>query len=390
MRIAYCTNVRLPNERAHGQQVAKVTQALIDLGHEVEIFAPFRTNPIQQNFSKYYGLMESVTLHHLGSIDGISAWWAPGIIGLKLTTLLFGRMLRTVLKQRSKEFDVVYTRTPELLPYLKHAGIPIILELHRLPRLWLGRFVRSLKDVQLVVTMTNAMRMVLIDAGVSRVPIIAEGDAVDLHDFEELPSVSETRAALGVPDGVPLVGYAGQLQSMGLSKGIPELVDALLALKRRGMDFRAVIAGGPQHAKEEFVAKLPPEIATEVSLLGFMSHDKIPTLLIACDVLVYPAPASKHPFYVRDTSPLKIFEYMAAGRPIVAADLPPIREILDDSTAFFCTPGDKDSLADALREAMVNRDEAAKRAKIARSTVENFTWKKRMERILHIHGAKAA
>jgi len=388
MRIAYCTNVRLPNERAHGQQVAKVTGALTDLGNEVEIFAPFRKNPIGETFSAYYGQAKAVPLHHLGSFDGISSWWTPGVAGLKLTTMLFGRALRNVLRHRTKDFDIIYTRTPELLPYLSDAGVPVILELHRIPRFGLQRFLRRLRSVQLIVTLTNAMRTTLIDMGVSRVPIIAEGDAVDLHDFERLPDPVETRAALNVPAGVPLIGYAGQLSSMGLSKGIPELLDGLLTLKRRGMDFRAVIAGGPDDVRKEFVEGLSPEIAKDVSFTGFMAHAKIPTLLIACDVLVYPAPNSTHPFYVRDTSPLKLFEYMAASKPIVTADLPPIREVLDQSMAYFCTPGSKESMADALRSAIVDKEGAAQRARLARSNVENFTWLKRMDRILTVHGER--
>ncbi len=387
MRIAYCTNVRLPNERAHGQQVAKVTQALTDLGNEVEIFAPFRKNSISESFSSYYGQAKAVPLHHLGSVDGIAAWWAPGVAGLKLTNMLFGRALRNVLRRRAKEFDMVYTRTPELLPYLRGCGIPVIVELHKLPRFGTKRFLRQLRHVQLIVTLTNAMRTALIDMGVSHVPIIAEGDAVDLHDFERLPAAAETRAALKIPDGVPLIGYAGQLKSMGLSKGIPELLDGLLSLKRYGKDFRAVIAGGPEDVRKDFVKNLPAEIADDVTFMGFIAHAKVPTLLIACDVLVYPAPASKHAFYVRDTSPLKLFEYMAAGKPIIAADLPPIREVLDESMALFCIPGDTESLANALRTVIADRESALQRAKVARATVENFTWRKRMERILTVHGA---
>ncbi len=78
---------------------------------------------------------------------------------------------------------------------------------------------------------------------------------------------------------------------------------------------------------------------------------------------------------------------MAAGKPVVAAELPPIREVIDDTMAYFCKPGDGESLADALREAIVKKEEAAQKAKVARATVENFTWEKRMGRILDVHGS---
>ncbi len=382
MRIAYCTNVRLPSERANGHQIAKVVQALRELGHEVEIFAPYRENHIDETFSSYYGLTSPVHLHHLGTIDAIAAWWAPGVLGLKLTTLLFGRSLHAILAGRAKEFDLIYTRTPELLPYLVDQNIPIILELHRIPRFGKGRFLSLAHQCKLIVALTSPMRQALVELGINDIPVIVEGDAVDLHDFEDLPERRAARDGLGVADSMPLIVYTGQLESMGLQKGMPELVGALEILAKRGVEFQAVIAGGPDSSAAKFRATLSPRLKERVNFTGHISHVKIPTLLTAADVLVYPAPKSNHPFYMRDTSPLKIFEYMAAGQPIVTADLPPIHDALDRTMALFVPPGDKESLADAIRLTLDEPDASRKRARLAKAHVEQFTWEKRMERIL--------
>lgn len=359
-----------------------MTQALRELGHEVEIFAPYRENSIDESFAAYYGLTDNVHLHHLGTIDGIAAWWAPGVLGLKLTTFLFGRILENILKKRAKEFDVIYTRTPELLPVLSRIDVPKILELHRIPRLGKWRFLSLVRSCSLIVTLTSPMRQALIDLGVSDIPVIAEGDAVDLHDFEAVPEPKATRDSLRVPEGVPLIVYAGQLESMGLSKGIPELLDALEILCKRGLDFRAVIAGGSENIAEHFRETLPQSLRPLVTLPGHISHLKIPTLLTAADVLVYPAPKSDHVFYRRDTSPLKLFEYMAAGRPTVTADLPPIHDALDETMTRFFPAGDSEALAERIRLTLEEPEESAKRARLARMHVEHFTWEKRMGRIL--------
>ena len=382
MRVAYCTNVRLPSERAHGHQIAKVTEALKDMGHEIEIFAPYRKNIIDQSFESYYGLTSPIRLHHLGSTDGIAAWWAPGIIGLKLTTYLLGNNLRGILKSRPKDFEVIYTRTPELLPYVTGLGIPVILELHRIPRIGKRRFLRLLRSCKLIVALTSPMRQALIDMGVSDVPVIVEGDGVDLHDFETLPSPKDTRTSLNVADGVPLIVYAGQLKSMGLSKGISELLFALELLHDRGLEFRAVIAGGPESEKKKFVESMSEGLRPLVNFTGHIAHLKIPTLLTAADILVYPAPKSDHLFYTRDTSPLKLFEYMAAGKPIVAADLPPLRDAVDSSMVTFSEPGSGESLSQAILMILEHREESLKKARLARAHVEQFTWENRMERIL--------
>ncbi len=381
MRIAYCTNVRLPSERAHGHQIAKVVKALSDMDHDVEIFVPFRKNTIETSFESYYGLTSPVQLHRLGTVDGIAAWWAPGVLGLKLMTYVFQKSLRNILSERKKDFDLLYTRTPEILSSLTGHGVPVVVELHKIPRRGQSAFLRQLRKCKLIVALTGPMRTELIHMGVSDVPVIVEGDAVDLHDFESLPEPADTRASLGIADGVPLIVYAGQLKSMGLSNGIPELLSALEILTERGLDFRAVIAGGPEKEKDKFASSLPEDVRRFVTFTGHLPHVKIPTLLTAADVLVYPAPKSAHSFYQRDTSPLKLFEYMAALRPVISADLPPIRDIADDTMLTFVPAGDSEALATAIRMTLEEPEEALKKARLAYDHVKQFTWEKRMKRI---------
>lgn len=62
MKIAYCTNVRLPTERAHGRQIASVCDALGILGHEVQIFAPYRRNLVKESYREYYSAHKKVEL----------------------------------------------------------------------------------------------------------------------------------------------------------------------------------------------------------------------------------------------------------------------------------------------------------------------------------------
>lgn len=352
------------------------------MDHDVEIFVPYRKNTIEASFESYYGLTSPVQMHRLGTVDGIAAWWAPGVLGLKLMTYVFQKSLKAILEKRKKEFDLLYTRTPEILPSLTGHGIPVVVELHKIPRTGRNAFLRQLRKCKLIVALTGPMRTELIHMGVSDVPVIVEGDAVDLHDFESLPEPADTRASLGIADGVPLIVYAGQLKSMGLSKGIPELLAALEILTERGLDFRAVIAGGPEKEKQKFEASMSEELASSVTFTGHLPHVKIPTLLTAADILVYPAPKSDHPFYQRDTSPLKLFEYMAAGKPIVSADLPPIRDIVDDTMLTFVPPGDSEALATAIRMILEEPEDALKKARLAEGHAEQCTWEKRMKRII--------
>lgn len=380
MRIAYCTNVRLPSERAHGHQIAQVCDALDALGYEVTVFAPRRRNPVARDYHAYYGARRGVHIEYLGSFDPINRAWLPGVLGLWMLNALLRAAYRR--KLRASGFDLLYTRAPALLPALLATGIPTVIELHALPRIGRRRFVRSLARCQLIVCLTSIIKRELEREGIDPARMIVEGDAYDPALFAYAPAQREARALFDLQPDVPVIGYVGQLTSMGLSKGIPELLGAVTLLHQRGVPFTAVIAGGPEDARRRFEETLEPTVRRHVRFLGFIDHTRVPALLAACDVLAYPAPASDHPYYNRDTSPLKLFEYMAAGRPIACADLPPLRDVVDESSVRFCAPGDAASLADAIGALLADESIATAIAHRAREVAQRHTWLERMRRVM--------
>ncbi len=93
-----------------------------------------------------------------------------------------------------------------------------------------------------------------------------------------------------------------------------------------------------------------------------------------------PNPASA--ISTRFTSPLKLFEYMAAGRPIVASDLPSIREVLrHEQNALLVEPGDAAALAAGVRRLLDDRPLADRLAQAAVTDVASYSWDRRAERL---------
>lgn len=84
----------------------------------------------------------------------------------------------------------------------------------------------------------------------------------------------------------------------------------------------------------------------------------------------------------RFTSPLKLFEYMAAGKVIVASDLPSIREILDDQKAYLCPPASPRSLAEAIHSVYRDPALAESRTRAARLAARDYSWDSRAGTIL--------
>jgi glycosyltransferase involved in cell wall biosynthesis len=177
-------------------------------------------------------------------------------------------------------------------------------------------------------------------------------------------------------EGRPVVVYAGHLYAW---KGVDVLLDALRELG----DVRGLIVGG--HEKEPDLARLREQaarlgISDRVTFTGLVAPPDVAGHLRAGSVLVLPNPASA--ISTRFTSPLKLFEYMAAGRPIVASDLPSIREVLrHEQNALLVEPGDAAALAAGVRRLLDDRPLADRLAQAAVTDVASYSWDRRAERL---------
>jgi glycosyltransferase involved in cell wall biosynthesis len=204
---------------------------------------------------------------------------------------------------------------------------------------------------------------------------------VDLGRFEHLPSREAARSQFEFHTDRIVVGYIGRLKTLGMEKGVSVLLDAL-AMHKEDHRFFGFIVGGPEQDRVTYaeLARAHGLTSDDVQFIGEISSRDVPTALVACDILAMPFPDFPH--YRLHMSPLKMFEYMAAGKPVVTSDLPTIRDVLDERSATFCTPGDSRSLRNALQWIADHPDEAAARAEKAHERVKRHTWEERMGRIL--------
>ena len=144
-----------------------------------------------------------------------------------------------------------------------------------------------------------------------------------------------------------------------------------------------MIVGG--HEKEPDLARVKAfaeqlNCASRVTFTGLVPPAQVAQWLREADVLALPNPASA--ISSAFTSPLKLFEYMASGRPIVASDLPSIREVLKDGeNALLVEPGNPQALVAGIRRI---KDDAALGARLAEQALQDvraFTWARRAERL---------
>ncbi|MGE3841527.1 MAG: glycosyltransferase family 4 protein [Vicinamibacterales bacterium] len=263
------------------------------------------------------------------------------------------RRFRTAIETRhmSCAFDVVYERyslwSYAGASFARRAGLPFILEvnspLHDEQRIhrtlcWddraarVGRFVFEAATRIVVVSEEVGVWVRRWVSDPDKVIVVPNG--VDLGRYTSSPSFDA---------GQPfVVGFVGSLKPW---HGVDVLLEAIHRLSADVPDVRALIVGdGPERTRlEAFARNLG--IADRVNFVGAMPKSQVPRAMSAMAVATAPYPELAG-FYF---SPLKVFEYMAAGRAIVASAIGQVRQVIaDGETGRLCVPGDAGDLARIL------------------------------------------
>jgi glycosyltransferase involved in cell wall biosynthesis len=185
-------------------------------------------------------------------------------------------------------------------------------------------------------------------------------------------------------DGRTVV-YAGTMQFW---KGLELLLEALALAP--GLRLKLIGGSKPEEIAQVERAAANLKIADRVDFCGRVPQRELPAMLAACACAVHPLPAGLN-ISERLTSPLKVFEYMSVGVPVVASDVPSLREFLQDGVnARLYAPGDARALADALVQVCADSAPAARLSKQARLDSGKYTFDARAENLVGLFGEAGA
>ncbi|MEW6400351.1 MAG: glycosyltransferase [Chloroflexota bacterium] len=395
MKIAVITNSRIPSLTANSIQAMKVAQALIQLDHEIRMFAPREADPVsRETLASHYGLRLTPDLE-----------WLPSNQHLKRLDFIFHAA------RAAKRFgaDIVYTWLPQSAALGLWLGYPVVLEMHadvagRMGAWWLRQFWKA-RGRKLMTVTTSALRTALersTSMQFENDAVLVAPNGVELERYEGLPNPSEARRQLDLPEG-PTVGFTGHIYP---GRG----ADLLFELAKQMPQVNFLWVGGTAELVDFWRGRLDEARMTNATMTGFVQHERIPLHQAAADILLMPysrsISASSGQDIAEVINPMKMFEYMAAGRAIVSADLPVIREVLNEGNAVFCEPyGGRVGLSvpsSPYRDHNVEgdyvignwrleiesllRDEARRVAlgAQAKKDVERFTWEMREERVMEM------
>jgi glycosyltransferase involved in cell wall biosynthesis len=372
-RLVYLSNARVPSEKANTKQSMLQCEALGKL-YAVEFWHPIRRTALAApDVHDFYGLARTFVMRPIRCVDSerLRHVHSRAAFFLQTLTFLMACAFRIVRVPRG---TVVYSRNPfdlvlAAMLRLARADVRFFFEDHDGV---LRRFTTIkkmfLSAVDGIVVTTPFHAKALMAAGVASEKILTSPNAVRLTDFDEpTPRHRERRFH---------VVYAGNLFPW---KGVFVLADAATHLPA---SYVVEFIGGSTEAEEPFKLYVAESTRSgKVVMRGYLPPRQMPRALASADVLVLPNSARRD-VSATFTSPLKLFEYMASGRPIVASDVDAVREILvHERNAILVPADDSHALADAIRRVCEDRSLGEQLAAQARRDVDGWTWDSRAARI---------
>jgi len=376
MKLVYLANIRIPTEKAHGIQIMKMCESFVALkikgqAVEVELVVPDRSNAIKEDPFLFYNVKQNFKITKIPcfGLFSLPGFW--GKVSFLIQEISFLLMAKGYLL--FKHFDLLFTREQLTGLFFKN----FILEIHSIPRK-ISFFHKIIwqRSTKLVV-LTNYIKSLIVANGLPEEKILVAADAVDLQEFDISLSTNEAREKLDLPVNKKIVLYAGSLLLYGW-KGVDVLLQSAQFIKNNSL---LVLVGGKKQEIESLKRLSNILDESDILMVGQKPHNLIPYYIKAADVLVLPNKAGDvwSEYY---TSPLKLFEYMAGRRPIVAADLSSIREVLDKENAVLFEPNNPLDLAAKINLVIDNPDLGHQLADKAFQKVTNYTWDKRAQTII--------
>jgi glycosyltransferase involved in cell wall biosynthesis len=369
MKVYYVANFYMPFDKAYGIQLAKMCEALIEEGVDLTLIVPSR-GP-QTSLREFYGLRVNIPTIWLPTLS-LAKYERLGYFCMSLS-FSFSYLVFLWYKRLVGERFVIYTIDADAYSSSALAIVPspIFSEMH-------GGKSRTLAT-RLLFSRVNGIiainRIIIEDLKTvfprSRARYIAETNGVDLAMFAP-SSKSSARVSLGLPNDVPIVLYAGRFYGW---KGL-EIIPRVAALTP---EVHWQMVGD---TREKFMEIVRESIPSNIHFAGGRPYSEMPLWNAAADAVLVLGTKRNEQSY-RWTSPMKLFEHMAAGRPIVASATPAVKDAVSENEALLYEPDNAKDLADKIRQAVAGGESIAWMVDRAMQAAQCRSWNERARRVIH-------
>lgn len=382
MRVLYHHRTR--GADAQGVHIRALTDALRELGHEVRIVTLARQQQAGASKRSSIGgggpsLLGRAIPHWLYELLAL-AYNVPAFVVLAFAVL---RHRPGLIYERYALFNVSGLWVARLfrIPFLLEVNAPLSMEHREHGDLVLHRLAERIEDrlctqATRTVVVSAAMARIFEDRGVPAERLLVMPNGVDRSRFHPGVDGTEVRRDAGL-ENTFVVGFVGWIRPW---HGVDRLVQAVARLAPELPELRLLLVGdGPALPDlHEQVRRLGMD--DRVHFTGPVESKAIPEHIAAMDVAVQPD--------VTDyASPIKLFEYLALARPVIAPAKPNITEVVEDgSSALLVEPGSTDGLIDAIRRLYADRSLCARLAKRGGALIEErgYDWRANAARVIEV------
>lgn len=372
IKIAVISSGHIPSQWAHSITTMKMANAFSKLGYSVEVltverFLERKNKKKIKNIHNFYGVNEGIKI-------------------LYFRRFFFDPEKRISQYCKKNAIDICYCRAYRSVYYNIKNEIPTILESHtkniqhpdfkKVIKLSHSRHFKGL------VTISNILKQNFVKAGFPANKILVLEDGVDIDGFKNLPSKNESRKMLNLSEDKKIVAYCGSLFP---DKGI----EHVLLVAKNIPDVTFLLAGGREPQIKFWNNFIISHKIKNVNFLKFIENSKVPLFLQVADVLIMPYKTDQKIkiMDINTTSPLKLFEYMAAKRPIISTNIPAIsRTIVHNIDGLLAEPNDIQQLTNFVKIVLEDKQLSEKLLNNAYEKVKSYDWEKRCEKILNYFG----
>jgi glycosyltransferase involved in cell wall biosynthesis len=286
---------------------------------------------------------------------------------------------QAVARARAWGAGMIYTWTLQAALLAAWQGLPTILELH--DRVtgrfapWIFRQFLQARTPKRILVITRALRQRLESdfPGLAYANVQIAPNGTNLEAYLDLPDAPTARRRLNLPEG-PTVVYTGHFYA---GRGMELLYGLACAFPH----IRFLWIGGRPEDTAAWRQRLDATRVNNVTLTGFIDNRSLPLYQSAGDILIMPyerAIAGSSGGNSADIcSPMKLFDYLAAGRAILSSDLPVFHEVLSTETAVLCPPEDLPAWRAALAGLLADPARCRALGQAARASASQYSWLER-------------